>query len=187
MSKMLEKQIVVIILCILALCPVPLILESSVASFFEATQPLSTCSETCAIWVQVEPKSCISQPLSPLLVMNLFVAPLVLEKLVTCCVLSASKGFTCNMCCNWVHSYIHIHSMFSNWQCSCLSAIGNLVWRQSPNLRCSVSSFFVLWFPKISQTSKDCKFRCECPWGHQNNTSPPCASSPSSQSPVQKK
>lgn len=48
-----------------------------------------------------------------------------------------SKGFTCNMCCNLITFVHYIHSMFSNWQCSCLSATGNLViYRHvSPNLR----------------------------------------------------
>ena len=126
------------ILCILALCPVPLILESSVAYFFEATQPLSTRSDTT--WVQVEPESCNVSRLSLLVGHGSFCCTFGLWKMIyLLCTerFNNSKGFTCNMCCNLITFVHYIHSIFSNWQCSCLSEIGKLViYRHvSPNLR----------------------------------------------------
>ena len=141
------------ILCILALCPVPLILESSMAYFFEATQPLSTRSDTT--WLQ----AAISRGWVLLVGHGSFCCTFGLWKMIyLLCTerFNNSKGFTCKLAICVVIDYIvhYIHSMFSNWQCSCLSAIGNLViyivmCHQTWDLeRCSVSSFFVLWVPK---------------------------------------
>lgn len=92
------------------------------------------------------------------LVMDLFVAPLVLEKWFTCCVLSASKGFTCKLAICVVIDYIRtlytfyvqqlaVQLFVSHWE------PGHIVMcHQTWDLeRCSVSSIFCPLGPKRLQ------------------------------------
>ena len=145
------------ILCILALCPVPLILESSVAYFFEATQPLSTRSDTT--WVQVEHESCNVSRLSLLVGHGSFCCTFGLWKMIyLLCTerFNNSKGFTCNMCCNWLHSYliyILCSATGSAVVCQPLGTWSYIVMcHQTWDLkRCSVGSFFCPLGPKRLQ------------------------------------
>lgn len=158
------------ILCILALCPVPLILESSVAYFFEATQPLSTRSDTT--WVQVEPESCNVSRLSLLVGHGSFCCTFGLWKMIyLLCTerFNNSKGFTCNMCCNWLHSYlIYILCSATGSAVVCQplgswSYISSCVTKPETSKGALSVGFFVLWVPKDCNNLRNefTSFRCQ--------------------------